>query len=138
TFSVTDELKAYTGAYAVTLCDSTAGDTATLTAMANPGPGFGAGEIVPGDPKYRPFATGCNIFDPPSADTTVDFNDAELLKLAVTPKNPSVNAGLEQQFIATGTFDDGEVLNLTRTSDWSLAPGPTVNDAQIFDTSFMP
>jgi hypothetical protein len=44
---------------------------------------------------------------------------ATLESIAVTPSNPSVPAGLSQQFTATGTFSDGSTQDVTGVVTWS-------------------
>ena len=48
---------------------------------------------------------------PPAAPT--------LSSIAVTPANPSVTAGMTEQFKATGTFSDNSTQDLTATAKWS-------------------
>src|SRR5712691_10542803 len=42
-----------------------------------------------------------------------------LSSLQVTPANPSLTEGSQQQFTATGTFSDGSTQDLTKTVRWS-------------------
>ncbi|HTC87348.1 MAG TPA: Ig-like domain-containing protein [Bryobacteraceae bacterium] len=42
-----------------------------------------------------------------------------LVSIAITPANPSVPLGLQQQFAATGTYTDGSTRNLTAPATWS-------------------
>src|SRR5271165_3007437 len=42
-----------------------------------------------------------------------------LVSVAVTPANPSLAAGQQQQFTATGTYTDGSHQNLTSTATWT-------------------
>src|SRR5260370_29507708 len=42
-----------------------------------------------------------------------------LATIAVTPSNPSIPKGNQQQFLATGTFTDGSTQNLTSSATWS-------------------
>src|SRR5713101_6834385 len=42
-----------------------------------------------------------------------------LASIAVTPANPSIPKGNQQQFLATGTFTDGSTQNLTSSATWS-------------------
>lgn len=46
-------------------------------------------------------------------------NDTGLTSIAVTPANPSIAAGLTQQFAATGHFKNGSTENLTAFVAWS-------------------
>src|SRR5208283_2109984 len=50
-------------------------------------------------------------FRPSSAPT--------LVSVAVTPANPSIAAGTQQQFTATGTYSDGSKQNLTSSATWT-------------------
>ncbi|MCW8125219.1 Ig-like domain-containing protein [Microbulbifer halophilus] len=51
--------------------------------------------------------------------TTLTVTTAELSRVEVTPANPSVAAGFEQQFTATGTFSDGTQLDVTEQATWT-------------------
>ena len=42
-----------------------------------------------------------------------------LVSIGVTPTNPSVVAGNQQQFTATGTYSDGSHQNITSSANWS-------------------
>ena len=44
---------------------------------------------------------------------------AVLVSIAVTPANPSIAVGQQQQFTATGTYTDGSHQNLTGTAIWT-------------------
>ncbi|MDA8106593.1 MAG: Ig-like domain-containing protein [Nitrospiraceae bacterium] len=54
-----------------------------------------------------------------SASTSLTVTAAELVSIAVTPADPSVNKGMTQQFIATGTFTDHSTQDLTASAVWS-------------------
>ena len=56
-----------------------------------------------------------------------------LVSLAVTPTNPSIAAGKQQQFRATGTYSDGSHQDLTSSAAWSpSAPAvATINNAGL-------
>ena len=47
------------------------------------------------------------------------YNSTRLVSLAVTPTNPSISAGSQQQFTATGTYKDGSKKNLTSSVTWT-------------------
>jgi hypothetical protein len=47
------------------------------------------------------------------------YNSAGLVSLAVTPANPSISVGGQQQFTATGTYSDGSKKDITGSSTWS-------------------
>ncbi|HXZ12499.1 MAG TPA: choice-of-anchor L domain-containing protein [Candidatus Sulfotelmatobacter sp.] len=52
-----------------------------------------------------------------------------LQSIAVTPANPTIQVGAQQQFTATGTFSDGSQQNLTNSVTWSastISPEGTV------------
>ena len=42
-----------------------------------------------------------------------------LVSIAVTPTNPTIDAGAEQQFTATGTYNDNTILDLTSLATWT-------------------
>jgi hypothetical protein len=54
-----------------------------------------------------------------SGSTTLTVLSAALTSIAVTPANPSVAAGLPQQFTATGTYTDGSTQDLTIQVVWA-------------------
>jgi trimeric autotransporter adhesin len=51
--------------------------------------------------------------------TTLTVGTGTLVSTAITPLNPSVSTGSTQQFIATGTFSDGTIQDVTINSHWS-------------------
>ena len=58
-----------------------------------------------------------------SGSTVLTVTAPVLVSIAVTPANPSIAAGQQQQFTATGTYSDGSHQNLTSTATWtSSAP----------------
>jgi hypothetical protein len=44
---------------------------------------------------------------------------ASLVSIAVTPANPTIQAGTEQQFTATGTYSDSTILDITGLVTWT-------------------
>ena len=44
-----------------------------------------------------------------------------LTSIAVTPANPTITAGAQQQFTATGTYSNGTTANVTSTATWTSA-----------------
>ena len=66
-----------------------------------------------------------------SGNTTLTVTAATLVSIAVTPINPSIGLGTNQQFIATGTFTAGPTQDLTSSVTWSsLAPAvATISNA---------
>ncbi len=56
-----------------------------------------------------------------SNTATLTVTTATLVSIAVTPSNPSIAAGLTQQFTATGTYSDGTTLNITSSVTWNSA-----------------
>src|SRR5208337_1168110 len=58
-----------------------------------------------------------------SGSTSLTVTAATVVSIAVTPANPSIAAGQQQPFTATGTYTDGSHQNLTSTATWtSSAP----------------
>jgi hypothetical protein len=72
------------------------------------------------------LATGAGVgtttvaatFGTVSGSTTLTVTTATLVSIAVTPANPSIALGTNQQFTATGTYTDGSTLNLTGSVTW--------------------
>ncbi len=60
-----------------------------------------------------------------TGSTTVTVVAAALVSIAVTPSDPSITFGGDQQFTATGTFTDGTMPDITSTVTWSSSD-PTV------------
>ena len=54
-------------------------------------------------------------------DTLTVTAGPTLVSIAVTPADPSVSLGGQQQFTATGTFSDNSTQNITTTVVWSSA-----------------
>src|SRR5262249_30802593 len=54
-----------------------------------------------------------------SGSATLTVTPQPLVSIAVTPANPSVAAGLTQQYTATGTYADNSTQNLTSSVTWS-------------------
>jgi 6-phosphogluconolactonase (cycloisomerase 2 family) len=57
-------------------------------------------------------------FSGKSGQGTLTVTAAALQSIAVTPADPTINAGSTKQFTATGTFTDGTTQNLTNTVAW--------------------
>jgi hypothetical protein len=51
-----------------------------------------------------------------SGQMTLTITSATLVSISVTPANPSIAKGLNQQFTATGTYSDSSTQNLTAFS----------------------
>lgn len=58
-------------------------------------------------------------FQTRSATATATVTASELIRLDVTPADSSLAKGLEQSMIASGTYTDGQILNLTNQVTWS-------------------
>jgi uncharacterized protein YjdB len=54
-----------------------------------------------------------------SGSAQLNVSNANLVSIAITPANPTVNFAALQQFIATGTFDDGTSQNISGIITWS-------------------
>ncbi|MBZ5664351.1 MAG: Ig-like domain-containing protein [Acidobacteriia bacterium] len=54
-----------------------------------------------------------------SGASTLTVSSANLVSIAVTPANPTVPVATSQQFVATGTFDDGSKQDLSRNVAWT-------------------
>ncbi len=53
-----------------------------------------------------------------SGSTTLTVTSAALVSVAVAPTNPSIVAGTDQQFSATGTFSNNATQDLTSAASW--------------------
>ena len=51
--------------------------------------------------------------------TTLTVTSATLVSIAVTPSNPQITYQTQQQFTATGTFDDSTTQDITRSVTWA-------------------
>lgn len=51
--------------------------------------------------------------------TTLTVNPATLSSITVNPTNPTIAAGMQQQFTATGTFSDGSQQDVTNSASWT-------------------
>jgi phage-related protein len=54
-----------------------------------------------------------------SGSTALTVTSAVLVSIEVTPANPSIVSGTNQQFKATGVFSDDSTQDLTETATWS-------------------
>jgi trimeric autotransporter adhesin len=54
-----------------------------------------------------------------SGASTLTVSNASLASIAVTPANSTVPLATSQQFVATGTFDDGSKQDLSRNVAWT-------------------
>ena len=59
------------------------------------------------------------VYGSVSGTTALTVTPATLVSLAITPTNPSIAKGTNQQFTATGTYSDGTTQNLTTAVTWS-------------------
>jgi len=101
---------------------STATWTSSATAVASISSG-GAG-ITLGTPGVAiAVAAGSTVIQASSgsiiASTSLTVTPPTLVSITVTPANPSIAAGKQQQFTATGNYTDGSHQNLTSTATWS-------------------
>ncbi len=66
------------------------------------------------------------------SSTGLTVTPAALVSIAVTPAQPSIAAGVTQQFSATGTFTDGSTQDVTMSAVWSSSD---TNVATISNTT---
>lgn len=94
------------------------------------------------EPKLEGVATGhapgsaqiTAAFGGQSAMTTLQVTAADLVSIAVNPPAADVAVGLTHQFEATGNFNDGSTMALTKMVTWSVHPadlgrGVTISNA---------
>jgi len=60
-----------------------------------------------------------DVFDPETIHVNDTVSVITLQAIAVSPVSPMIAEGATQQFIATGTFSDGSMRNLTSAVTWS-------------------
>lgn len=83
---------------------------------------------------YLPFSTALSASDGFWLNIgEVTITTAALQSIAVTPGNPSIVAGLTNQFIATGTYSDGTSVVMTSGITWSSSntSAATVNGSGL-------
>jgi uncharacterized protein YjdB len=74
--------------------------------------------------------------------TVLTVTSAVLLSIEVTPANPSIALGTDQQFKATGVFSDNSTQDLTKSATWSssdtsVAYVSNIEGSEGLATSFM-
>jgi trimeric autotransporter adhesin len=57
-----------------------------------------------------------------SGTATLTVTNASLLSINVSPANPSINVGTQQQFTATGSFSDGTSQDISNVAKWTSSP----------------
>jgi|HubBroStandDraft_6_1064221.scaffolds.fasta_scaffold00076_4 phospholipase C len=72
-------------------------------------------------------ATAAGIF----GSSTLTITSAALVSIAITPAIQTIPLGTTEQFVATGTFTDASVQNITGSLQWSSSNGPiaTISNA---------
>jgi uncharacterized protein YjdB len=58
-----------------------------------------------------------------SGSAALSVTNAVLLSIAVSPSNPSIDVGTQQQFTAKGTFDDGTAQDISNVASWTTSSG---------------
>ena len=66
-----------------------------------------------------------------SGSTVLTVSGATLTSLAITPANPSIAKGRQQQFTATGTYSDGTQQNLTNAATWTATGTATTGTGAV-------
>src|SRR5271165_3956116 len=92
---------------------STATWTSSATSVATISSGGLANGVAAGSTTIQ--ATSGSI----SGSASLTVTAPVLVSVAVTPANPSIAAGQQQQFTVTGTYTDGSHQNLTSTATWT-------------------
>jgi hypothetical protein len=69
-----------------------------------------------------------------SDEATLTVTSATLVSIAVTPANPSIAKGLDQQFVATGTYDDASTQDLTELVTWSSSDVGVATISNVTET----
>jgi hypothetical protein len=91
--------------------------TATWTSSATSVATIAAGGLATG------VAAGSTVIQATSVSingsTSLTVTPPTLVSITVTPANPSIAAGQQQQFTATGNYSDGSHQSLTSTATWT-------------------
>jgi uncharacterized protein YjdB len=111
-----------------TYTDSTTQDLTALATWSSSDSNVGAISNASGS---EGLATGSNTgaatitaaYGGHTGTATLTVTAATLVSLAVTPPNPSIAKGLNQQFAATGTYSDNTTQDLTASAAWSSSDG---------------
>jgi hypothetical protein len=100
-------------------------DTGTATVSNAAGSQGLASTAAPGSTTIT--ATSGSV----SGNTGLTVTAATLVSIAITPANPSIAAGLTQQFTATGTYTDNSTQDITTQVTWnsSNTAAATVSNA---------
>ncbi|GHG63198.1 hypothetical protein GCM10010919_08670 [Alishewanella longhuensis] len=85
---------------------------ATLNANSNNNSGLTTGQAA-GEAQISASLSG------KTAAATLTVTNASLNSINVTPQNPSIVAGLNRQFSATGNYSDGTSADLTPIVNWT-------------------
>ena len=77
------------------------------------------------------------VLDSLVAAAVLNVNSATLVSLTITPADPSLSLGANQQFAATGTFSDGSTQDMTQWVTWSTSNVQvcTINGSGLATTS---
>ena len=107
--------------------------TSTNTAIATVGmtPGKAVG-MTAGSVQITASLSG------KSATAQLTVTSAVLVSVAVTPAAPSIAAGTQQAFKATGTFSDGSTQDVTADMSWSSSNTQVATAASGLITSAIP
>jgi hypothetical protein len=102
-------------------------DTATINNLANPGlvTALAASATTTIQASYKKYERDYpDQWAPISGYTTITVDDAALVSIAITPIDPSVNAGNTVQFTATGTYSDTSTHDISSSVTWTSSdPG---------------
>lgn len=116
------------------------GSTQNITATVTWSSGTPSTATISNTAGSKGLATAVNagtstisaVYAGQTGSTILTVTPATLLSIAVTPSNPSIAEGANQQFIATGTYSDSTTQNITTTVTWSSS---NTNVATISNTA---
>jgi hypothetical protein len=86
---------------------------ATVATVGNAG---NSGQVVGANTGWTRISAVLNSV---IASAVVNVNNATLASLSISPANPALSLGTNQQMMATGTFSDGSTQDLTQWVSWS-------------------
>lgn len=106
----------YTDGSTVRVTDSAAFTSATTAAVTVGSSGDTIGFITGVAPGTSVISAAFNGL---TATTTVTVNPTALVSIAVTPATASILVGAKQAYVATGTYADGSIGNISATAVWT-------------------
>jgi uncharacterized protein YjdB len=126
-----------TFAAVATLSDGTAQDVTSSATWLSPNPAIAtvaAGIATGAGPGSTTISARIGAI---SGTAQLTVTSARLVAIAITPTNPIAGAGVTIPFVATGSYSDGSVTDVTATATWASS-SPNVSLAKNVATTMAP